>query len=139
MAMPRSANGDGAVVDRPHSHARLRWVIRGLVIALWLVCVVVIVALLAGFRVHWVTSGSMEPLVRSGSLIVTRQVPIEDIKVGDVITVSRPYADGKITHRVVSIEQGDPIVFVLKGDANATQDPFEYEPDEVERLVWPGS
>jgi signal peptidase len=43
-----------------------------------------------GWRVDTVFSGSMEPELKVGGVVVTRPVEAEDIKVGDIITFHSP-------------------------------------------------
>jgi len=78
-----------------------------------------------GLRVDAVLSGSMEPELKVGSLVVTRSVEPETIAVGDIITF-RPTTVGEnlITHRVIGIGQSSSLYFETKGDANEDPDPF---------------
>lgn len=76
------------------------------------------------------TTGSMSPTIPTGSAALVRPVPASEIQVGQVVTVQRVGARLPVTHRVVSVE-ADPAsvdgrVLVLRGDANATNDPFPY-------------
>ena len=82
-----------------------------------------------GFSVLQVTTGSMEPELMTGSVIVVRKTDVNELKKGDVISFYS--TDSKIagkvnTHRIDSIEYGwgsdpDPI-FITKGDANNSKD-----------------
>ncbi|MGH2756068.1 MAG: signal peptidase I [Actinomycetota bacterium] len=76
--------------------------------------------ILVGGKALIVRSGSMEPAVAVGDVIVTRAVRPTQIRVGDVITFSDPTRSGElVTHRTRSItEQGSRIAFVTQGDAN---------------------
>jgi signal peptidase len=70
-----------------------------------------------------VKSGSMEPAVHTGGIVIVR--PAAAYKVGDIITFG---ADTKTqiptTHRIVAVEgEGVNAVFTTKGDANDTADP----------------
>jgi signal peptidase len=77
-----------------------------------------------GWRVDTVMSGSMEPHLKVGGVVVTRPVDTADIKKGDIITFSSPL-NGKLTsHRVVDIEPTTPLRFWTKGDTNEEPDPF---------------
>lgn len=71
------------------------------------------------FKAFVVQSGSMEPTVKTGSLVFVK--PSKTYAIGDIINIK----DGKssITHRVVSkkIENGIE-VFETKGDANEEAD-----------------
>ena len=80
------------------------------------------------FGVHpsLIGSGSMVPNLMVGDIVVAREVPIESIRVRDVITF---YQDGvTIVHRVIDIQKdGRKIVFITKGDANDSADPPVFE------------
>lgn len=78
-----------------------------------------------GWRVDAVLSGSMEPQLKTGALVITRPIESEAIAVGDIITF-RPTAVGEnlISHRVIDVEQNSPLNFKTKGDANEDPDPF---------------
>jgi len=81
---------------------------------------------LLGYQSFVIYSGSMEPTVKVGSLLVTRPVDAEDLQVGDVITFRSPGNHTTLTHRVVSIRQEDgEWVFQTKGDASLEPDPRE--------------
>lgn len=77
----------------------------------------------AHIQVKVVKSGSMEPAIRTGGIVIDRAVSL--YQVGDIITFG---ADTKTqiptTHRIVAIEgEGASTVFTTKGDANDTNDP----------------
>jgi signal peptidase I len=82
--------------------------------------------IVAGYRPVAVYSGSMVPSLRVGSLAVDRPIDAQKVRVGDVITFSDPYVDGRlVTHRVVAIistKQGP--AYRTKGDANPDRDPW---------------
>ena len=78
-----------------------------------------------GCRVDAVLSGSMEPQLKTGSLIVTHSVEPEAIVVGDIITFHpRNANENLITHRVIGIGHSSSLYFETKGDANEGPDPF---------------
>lgn len=77
-----------------------------------------------GWSVDTVFSGSMEPQLKVGGVVVTRPVEAEDIKVGDTITFYSPLSEQLTSHRVVAVEDGSPFHFQTKGDANEDADPF---------------
>ncbi|MFC1987566.1 signal peptidase I [Chloroflexota bacterium] len=78
-----------------------------------------------GWQVNVVLSGSMEPQLKVGGLVVTRPIEPEAIAVGDII-IYRPIAAGEnlISHRVVDVQRNSPLSFQTKGDANDDPDPF---------------
>ncbi len=79
-----------------------------------------------GWRVDGLRSGSMEPQLKVGDLVVTRPVAPAAIAVGDIITFHPPprMAESLLSHRVIGIQENSPLSFRTKGDANATSDPF---------------
>ena len=53
-----------------------------------------------------VLTGSMDPTIKAGDLIVTKKVDAKDVKVDDVISFFDPDGNGSVivTHRVIGIE-----------------------------------
>ena len=88
-----------------------------------------------GLRPLVVKSGSMEPTIPTGGMILVRTVPASSIEVGDVVAVERPDRT-RVTHRVVEVEQqGDTASLTLKGDANEDVDPLPVVVAEAGELV----
>lgn len=74
-----------------------------------------------------VTSRSMEPSIKAGDMVLTRQIPTEEIRTRDVVILPLPDADGLyFAHRIVGVNQtsGD-VVVKTKGDANPNPDSWE--------------
>ena len=79
-----------------------------------------------GYSSYVIYSGSMEPTVKVGSLLVSRPVDVNDLRVGDVITYPSPGNHTTLTHRIVDMRQEDgEWVFQTKGDASPGPDPQE--------------
>jgi signal peptidase I len=76
------------------------------------------------YKTLTVYSGSMEPTIHTGSVIVDLPIAAKDVKVGDIITFQRPTdATQLITHRVVAVQSGaGGLSFITKGDANSASD-----------------
>lgn len=64
-----------------------------------------------------VLSGSMQPAIMPGDVVVNREQATDKYEIGDVVT----YLEGNIsyTHRIIGEEEG---LFVLKGDNNNIAD-----------------
>jgi signal peptidase len=95
----------------------LRWALAGLVGGLMLA---IGLATLSGYQSLTVMSGSMEPTIGTGDVVMTKPIRPADARVGDVVTYKEPEAPGRlITHRVrgIRVEGGD-YIFMTKGDAN---------------------
>ena len=96
-----------------------------IVVILMMAAVFTYVGPYIGWRVDAVLSGSMEPELKTGSLIITRSIDAEEIEVGDIITFRSNAADeGMVTHRVIGIGHSSSLYFETKGDANEDPDPF---------------
>ena len=85
-----------------------------------------------GYRTYIVSSGSMEPYLKVGDIILVDKVDsAQEIKVDDIITFTQ--GDGKdITHRVIEIKDvNDNRSFVTKGDNNNDNDPNEVKFENI--------
>ncbi|WP_055589408.1 signal peptidase I [Peterkaempfera griseoplana] len=88
-----------------------------------------------------VLTGSMDPAIPPGSVVVDRPVRPELIRIGDVVTFHSGRSPGGgeqlVTHRVVAVQHtADHITFTTKGDANRVDDPGRREASDVRGRVW---
>lgn len=68
-----------------------------------------------------IVSGSMEPEIKVGDIILIKKIAASDVSVGDVIQFKSE--DKRIAHRVLEIKgEKDAIAFVTKGDSNLNPD-----------------
>lgn len=79
-----------------------------------------------GYELMTVLSGSMEPGIKTGSIIAVK--PVEDAskyKKGDIITFKAADDSKKlITHRIMDVQKADSTIqYITKGDNNQTKDP----------------
>lgn len=79
------------------------------------------------WRPYAIVTGSMEPAIARGDLVLLEKVNPGEIEVGDIIT----FREGRtpITHRVYSISEDG--VIHTKGDANAQVDPYSIHASDV--------
>lgn len=81
---------------------------------------------LGGHKVLTVLSGSMEPAIHTGDVVIIRSLAEkEEIQEGNIITFrTKEKADMLITHRVVGVVSVNdvPSAYVTKGDANDVED-----------------
>lgn len=78
-----------------------------------------------------VQSGSMEPTIKTGSLVVIK--PADSYKVGDIITFGKDTkTEVPTTHRIVAdrVENG-VMIYSTKGDANEDKDTREVRQNEI--------
>jgi signal peptidase I len=76
-----------------------------------------------------VTSGSMQPLVAPGDVVMIRPIAADDITVNTVVLYDRPDT-GRVLHRIV--QQMPDGTFVTRGDANTSDDSGFLRADQVE-------
>lgn len=99
-------------------------VIVGIIIIVGLTFLVSLLPLKNNYKVLTVMSGSMEPAIKTGSLIFTQ--PANSYGVGDIITFRPENTTSNkktTTHRIVDIKtESSGKSFVTKGDANESND-----------------
>lgn len=94
-----------------------------------------------GYRIFRVITGSMEPQYDVGTVVICKEVPINDIKVGDDIVYLGTYGDynGKIImHSVINIdkdENNNNINFHAKGLHNASVEDPQIKPNQIFGVV----
>lgn len=100
-----------------------------LAVAAALVVVLLIGPVLFPYKVLTVLSGSMEPTIHVGSVVVLQQVDASQIQAGEIITFARPDRPSElVTHRVVAVDSGPQgRLFVTRGDANGSNDPWRVD------------
>ncbi len=114
-----------------HPSAGLRTVTRRVVntglILLVLAFVLAAVAVFTGaYQVRPVLSGSMEPALHVGGVVVTQRIPLGEVQPRDIVVVTDPYDHTRlVVHRVTDITRVAAGTTVhTKGDHNAAADPW---------------
>jgi signal peptidase I len=110
------------------------WTIGGVLFG---VCMAVTVPFFFGIKSLTVLSGSMEPTIHVGDIVVVRQISPLDARIGDVVTFRDPAERDKlITHRVRKMSVADSVVsFETKGDANTSVERWKIGTDGTIGLV----
>lgn len=98
-----------------------------LLIILLLIAGVLVLPPLLGCKNMAVLSGSMEPKIKVGAMVVARETEPEVLQVGDVITYNLA-GDTLVTHRIIEINEAEGHV-LTQGDANDIPDgaPVPYD------------
>ena len=95
--------------------------------------VLIIAVLLVAQHLNVVVSGSMEPVMYRGDIVVLQQANIlgfhefdtSDIKVGDIVVYDAAWHEGPVIHRVIEIGQiNGTTVYKIKGDNNNALDSY---------------
>lgn len=128
---------------------RCGWITTGISVAVVVLLAVLLImiringyATLFGKSMFRVVTGSMEPTIMTGALLIAEDCEIESIRVGDIIcfrSESASTRDWVITHRVVSVlKNGDGgLILETKGDANGSVD-GEYVTQNtlIGKVIW---
>ncbi len=110
-----------------------------IVVAGALLALVIAGPLVVGDHPHTDLSGSMEPAISPGDVVIDEQIAPWEAQVGDIVTFRDPQDPSKLlTHRVVSAkDHGSRIWFTTQGDANNTQEHWRVPATgEIGRVVY---
>jgi signal peptidase I len=102
--------------------SRLSRLLTGLLVAAGVVVLALGLTIrVANVHFQTVVSNSMRPTVSAGDVAITQAVPMDSVRVGDVITFYAPASTQPVMHRITSL-RGD--VITTRGDANPVDDPW---------------
>lgn len=84
-------------------------------------------------KVYTVLTGSMEPAIPTGSLVLGFPIDSTQLNPGDIITFASPDEPGKqIIHRIRSVKTADnQTYFLTKGDNNDSLDNWQIYPPQI--------
>lgn len=92
--------------------------------------------IMPGYDVRIVQSGSMEPAIGTGSVVIIAER--ERYQVGDIVTFGGDDARDQLptTHRIIEdrLQDGE-LVFVTQGDANESPDADPLRPEDIRGAV----
>ena len=87
-----------------------------------------------GIKTYVVISGSMEPEIQIGDIVVAKNAKNENLNVGDIICFRQ--GQSVVTHRISQKnEEGDDINYKTKGDNNNAEDTGTITKREIEGKV----
>lgn len=144
MTMTTTNSALPAVADTSESTSLLWWV---RTIGSWLLllvlgfilCAMVLVPRLTGAQTYTVLTGSMEPSIAPGALVVVSPTPADQLVAGDVITF-QPYSGNPavVTHRITGIyyDMSGQMRIYTQGDANNVGDDWVLVPEQIRGQLW---
>lgn len=101
----------------------MEWLGWAALVAVVMAVAFVMVAAQYGWEFDAVLSGSMEPKLGVGGLVVIKPIDAAQVETGDVISFKLPGVNTPICHRVIDIQQTKSgRLFQTKGDANEEPD-----------------
>ena len=95
--------------------------------------VLIIIVLIAAQHLNVVVSGSMEPVMYRGDIVVLDKANLlglqefnpDEVEVGDIVVYNAAWHDGPVIHRVIEKGQiNSTTVYKIKGDNNDVADPY---------------
>ena len=110
---------------------RIFYTLFGVVVAALVVLLIASMVPVLGFQVRIVTSGSMEPAIQTGSMVVLHDTA--DYQDGDIITFfERGQEQLPTTHRIVGSQLvAGQVEYLTKGDANDDIDARTVNPSVI--------
>ena len=87
-----------------------------------------------GYKPMMVLTDSMSPTIKSGDLIIIKEIDPNLLKIGDIITFYDPAGNGQttVTHTINNIViENEKLMFETKGDNNNTPDRLLVESEAV--------
>lgn len=87
-----------------------------------------------GIKTYTIISGSMEPAIKVGDIIIVKDTQGNDLKINDVISFRQ--GQTVVTHRIVEIQEKDgEKLYITKGDNNNIEDSGEALYSQIEGKV----
>ena len=87
-----------------------------------------------GYKTYVIVSGSMEPEINIGDIVIAKECKKDDLKNGDIISYRK--GQSVVTHRIIEIKiEEENIKYITKGDNNNIEDSETIEYDQIEGLV----
>lgn len=113
----------------------LKTVILVLVVLVGLFLIVSLFPVKGNYQIKVVLSGSMEPDIKTGSIVVIK--PVKQYNIGDVVMFGKDTrTDIPTTHRLVSSRAVDGVMlYTTKGDANNAPDGTEIKSSDIHGKV----
>jgi signal peptidase len=90
-----------------------------------------------GLKSLTVVSGSMEPTIQTGSVVIDEVISPLDARPGDIVTFQDPLRPRQLTHRLQKMRvEGDTAYMVTLGDANDAPERWTVQTDgQIGRVV----
>ena len=88
-----------------------------------------------GYRMLYVVSGSMEPAIGVGDVVLVCEMDSDNLDIGDIIQYSKK--SYTVIHRIVdkNVEENGITWFTTKGDYNNAPDAEKVLPEQIEGRV----
>ena len=115
-------------------------------VSLCLTCAVQVVSKgyvsIGGYSMFRVVTGSMEPTIHTGAILLNKKTDISNIEAGDIVCYQTKVAEiynSIVTHRVTAVEKDGfgSIYLETKGDANLASDFYYVDSSNlIGKVIW---
>ncbi|MGL6297837.1 MAG: signal peptidase I [Methanobacteriaceae archaeon] len=101
---------------------------------------IIVIILIAAQHMNVVVSGSMEPVLYRGDIVVIEKASFlginefdpNNLQVGDIVVYNAKWFPNPVIHRIIDVQNvNGSKYYVIKGDNNPTADPYLVSPDDV--------
>lgn len=87
-----------------------------------------------GIKTYTIISGSMEPEIKIGDIVIVKESKQEDLQKGDIISFRQ--GQSVVTHRIIETEKTENgVLYTTKGDNNNVEDKTKISIDLIEGKV----
>ncbi|MGB9936336.1 MAG: signal peptidase I [Methanobacterium sp.] len=100
--------------------------------------IIILVGIILASHMNVVVSGSMEPVLYRGDIVIIDTNPdVNNIQVGDIVVYRATWFPQPVIHRVIKItETSEDKLYTIKGDNNPSPDPYPVHPDQIISKVY---
>lgn len=104
-----------------------------IILSLDIIFIIAIIYFLMNYKLYIVSSGSMEPYLKTNELILVKR-HLNSYSVGDIICYNDESMKFPITHRIINIEKDN---YYTKGDYNNIADFYPTNIDNIiGKVIW---
>lgn len=97
--------------------------------------VIILVGIIIAQHMNVVVSGSMEPVMYRGDIVIIDTNP-GDIEVGDIVVYDATWFNQPVIHRVIKIQNtAEGPLYTIKGDNNPSPDPQLVKREQIRSKV----
>lgn len=102
--------------------------------------VIIVIILIAAQHMNVLVSGSMEPVLYRGDIVVIEKANFlginefdpNNLQVGDIVVYNAQWFQNPVIHRIIDVQNiNRSKYYVIKGDNNPTADPYLVSPDDI--------
>ncbi len=100
--------------------------------------IIILIGIVLASHMNVVVSGSMEPVLYRGDIVIIDTNPDENnLQVGDIVVYKATWFPQPVIHRIIAkTETPSGTVYTIKGDNNPSPDPAPVKPSQIISKVY---